>query len=104
MEQNIPNPFHENTTIKYYLPSDSRTANITITDLSGVQMKQFDLSGGKGFGQVLISGGAFAAGTYIPLKNLPHADVRPHVRHFVFGAEAAPTVGLVEWYGRNARL
>jgi ribosomal protein L32E len=65
LEQNIPNPFHENTTIKYYLPSGMRTASIIITDLSGVQMKQFDLSGGKGFGQVLISGGAFAAGTYI---------------------------------------
>jgi hypothetical protein len=65
LEQNIPNPFHENTTIKYYLPRDMRTASIIITDLSGVQMKQFDLSGGQGFGQVLISGGAFAAGTYI---------------------------------------
>jgi hypothetical protein len=65
LEQNFPNPFHENTTIKYYLPSSTRTASITITDLNGVQLKTFDLSGGKGFGQVLISGGAFAAGTYI---------------------------------------
>ena len=64
LEQNIPNPFRENTTIKYYLPSDSRTATITITDLNGVQQKQFDLQG-KGFGQVLISGGSFAAGTYV---------------------------------------
>jgi hypothetical protein len=29
-----------------------------------VQLKQFDLQG-KGFGQVLISGGSFAAGTYV---------------------------------------
>jgi hypothetical protein len=65
LEQNIPNPFHENTTIKYYLPSGMRTASIVITDLSGVQLKTFDLGGSKGFGQVLISGGAFAAGTYI---------------------------------------
>jgi hypothetical protein len=65
LEQNIPNPFHENTTIKYYLPNGMRTASITISDLNGVQLKAFDLSGGKGFGQVLISGGAFAAGTYI---------------------------------------
>jgi hypothetical protein len=64
LEQNIPNPFRENTTIKYYLPSDSRTATITISDLNGVQLKQFDLQG-KGFGQVLISGGSFAAGTYV---------------------------------------
>jgi hypothetical protein len=65
LEQNIPNPFQENTTIKYYLPNGTRTANITISDLNGVQLKTFDLSGGKGFGQVLISGGAFAAGTYV---------------------------------------
>jgi|GEM_PF-1088381 len=64
LEQNIPNPFRENTTIKYYLPSDSRIATITINDLNGVQLKQFDLQG-KGFGQVLISGGSFAAGTYV---------------------------------------
>jgi len=64
LEQNVPNPFRENTTIKYYLPSDSRTATITISDLNGVQLKQFDLQS-KGFGQVLISGGSFTAGTYV---------------------------------------
>jgi hypothetical protein len=46
------------------LPSNSRTATITISDMNGVQLKQFDLQG-KGFGQVLISGGSFAAGTYV---------------------------------------
>jgi hypothetical protein len=30
-----------------------------------VQLKQFDLVGTRGFGQVLISGGAFVAGTYV---------------------------------------
>jgi len=65
LEQNIPNPFRENTTIKYYLPSNSRTATITISDMNGVQLKQFDLVGTRGFGQVLISGGSFAAGTYV---------------------------------------
>ncbi len=64
LEQNVPNPFRENTTIKYYLPSDSRTATITISDLNGEQLKQFDLQS-KGFGQVLISGGSFTAGTYV---------------------------------------
>ncbi len=65
LEQNQPNPFHENTTIRYYLPNGTRTASITIADLNGVQLKAFDLSGSRGAGQVLISGGAFAAGTYI---------------------------------------
>ncbi len=65
LEQNIPNPFNENTTIRYYLPNGTRTASIVIADLNGVQLKSFDLGGTRGFGQVLISGGAFAAGTYI---------------------------------------
>jgi len=65
LEQNQPNPFHENTTIKYYLPNGTRTASISISDLNGVQLKTFDLSGGRGAGQVLIGGGAFAAGTYV---------------------------------------
>jgi hypothetical protein len=64
LEQNIPNPFRDNTTIKYYLPSDSRVATISISDMNGLQLKQFDLQG-NGFGQVLISGGSFAAGTYV---------------------------------------
>jgi len=64
-EQNQPNPFHENTTIRYYLPNGTRTASITIADLNGVQLKNFDLSGSRGAGQVLISGGAFAARTYV---------------------------------------
>jgi hypothetical protein len=65
LEQNQPNPFHENTTIRYYLPNGTRTASITIIDLNGVQLKTFDLSGGRGVGQVLIGGGAFASGTYV---------------------------------------
>jgi hypothetical protein len=65
LEQNQPNPFHENTTIRYYLPNGTRTACIAISDLNGVQLKTFDLSGGRGVGQVLIGGGAFAAGTYV---------------------------------------
>ncbi len=35
--------------------------SIAISKLNGVQLKAFDLS----FGQVLISGGSFAAGTYV---------------------------------------
>jgi hypothetical protein len=35
-----------------------------ISNMEGVQLKSFTLDG-KGYGQVLISGGTFSAGTYI---------------------------------------
>ena len=64
LEQNAPNPFRENSTIKYYLPATTRSAALVITDQSGTQLKSFNLQG-KGFGQVLISGNSFKAGTYV---------------------------------------
>lgn len=64
LEQNQPNPFRENSVIKYYLPQISKSAQLVITDLNGVEMKVFNLQG-KGFGQVLISGGSFKQGTYL---------------------------------------
>ncbi len=64
LEQNEPNPFRENSTIRYYLPSTVKIAQLQITDLNGAVLKTFNLKG-KGFGQVLISGGSFRAGTYI---------------------------------------
>ncbi len=64
LEQNQPNPFRENSVIKYYLPSSTRSAELVITDNSGTQLKTFGLQG-KGFGQVLISGGSFRASTYV---------------------------------------
>ena len=64
LSQNEPNPFRENTLIKYYLPSNTQSATMQISNMEGVQLKSFTLEG-KGYGQVLISGGTFSAGTYI---------------------------------------
>ncbi len=64
LEQNQPNPFHENTTIKYYLPNSTQSASMVITDMNGTVLKTFTLAG-KGFGQVLIGGGSLPSGTYI---------------------------------------
>jgi hypothetical protein len=64
LAQNEPNPFRENTLIKYYLPSNTRSATMQISNMEGVELKSFTLDG-KGYGQVLISGGTFSAGTYI---------------------------------------
>ena len=64
LEQNQPNPFNENTTIKYYLPNSTESASMAIADMNGTVLKTFTLSG-KGYGQVLIGGGSLASGTYI---------------------------------------
>lgn len=64
LEQNAPNPFTDNSVVKYYLPSNTQRAELVISNLNGTQIRTFNLDG-KGFGQVLISGGSFKAGTYI---------------------------------------
>lgn len=64
LEQNQPNPFSENTVIKYYLPETSPKAELRVNDLGGTAVRSFTLSG-AGFGQVLISGGSLSAGSYI---------------------------------------
>jgi hypothetical protein len=64
LEQNIPNPFNENTTIKYYVPSNVQTAIITVRTMDGKALRKFVIEE-KGFGQIIISGGTLANGTYI---------------------------------------
>lgn len=64
LEQNIPNPFTENTLISYYLPEGFRTASIIVTDINGTQLMHFTLSE-PGFGHVVIEGGSLGAGTYV---------------------------------------
>ena len=63
LSQNEPNPFSENSVIKYYLPSDTYFAELTISNMEGVSIKTFNLNG-KGYGQIMISGGTLKAGTY----------------------------------------
>ena len=64
LEQNQPNPFKENTIIKYYLPQSAGNAQLTVSSLDGKVLESFKLDG-KGFGQVLIDGGSLSPGTYI---------------------------------------
>jgi hypothetical protein len=63
LEQNIPNPFFNNTSVKYILPSKFTTAQIIITDKSGKQLKQLNISG-SGNGVVNIDASALSPGAY----------------------------------------
>jgi len=64
LSQNIPNPFSENTEIKYYLDESISKAMINIYNMSGTQLKSIELHQ-KGDGSVIINGGEFNAGMYM---------------------------------------
>jgi trimeric autotransporter adhesin len=64
LEQNTPNPFRENTLIRYFLPEGGHRAQIIVTDMAGLQVMAFPLEH-QGAGQVLIHGGTLSPGTYV---------------------------------------
>ncbi|MEO8151246.1 MAG: tail fiber domain-containing protein [Bacteroidia bacterium] len=63
LEQNIPNPFNEQTVIHFYIPSPAKSAVIKITDAGNKELKSFSLSE-RGASQINISAGMFAPGVY----------------------------------------
>jgi hypothetical protein len=63
LEQNMPNPFSNTTTIHYTLPGKSAKAQIIITDKDGKTIKQINISG-AGKGIVNVDASAFAAGVF----------------------------------------
>jgi len=64
LEQNAPNPFSEQTVIKYYIPSFAQKAIMTITDIKGSPLKSVNLEG-TGLGTVTIKANELPVGTYI---------------------------------------
>jgi hypothetical protein len=63
LQQNAPNPFHQNTIINYYVPHNAGKAFINITDMSGRLIKTVPISA-KGGGQLMVDGGQLTSGTY----------------------------------------
>jgi len=61
--QNVPNPFTQHTIIKYYLPDNMPTAIISIHSLGGVTIQSFNVTT-SGSGQISVSAGTLAPGTY----------------------------------------
>jgi len=63
LEQNAPNPFYEQTIIKYYLPKNFKAATMHFTDWQGRNLKTINLQD-AGHGTISISAKELAAGTY----------------------------------------
>ena len=63
IEQNIPNPANNSTTINYYLPQNAGTASLNISDMNGKVLKTFSVSA-KGNGQIVLQTNQLTAGTY----------------------------------------
>ena len=60
--QNTPNPFSENTTIKCYLPSSIKQAQLAVYNMKGQLIKSYKLSGGMN--NVNMIAGSLASGQY----------------------------------------
>lgn len=63
LQQNFPNPFHQQTEIQYYLPPNVHAAQLLITDQNGRTLKSYPLVG-QGVGKIKLNGGQLAAGIY----------------------------------------
>ncbi|MES2689330.1 MAG: tail fiber domain-containing protein [Bacteroidota bacterium] len=64
LEQNNPNPFNENTTVKYFIPPHSGQAKIIIRSVNtAAEVMSFDITE-KGNGHIVISGSSLPAGSY----------------------------------------
>lgn len=63
--QNNPNPFSENTIIKYTLPATARAAYINIYDMAGKQVMSQSIATNITESQISIAGGEFDAGMYM---------------------------------------
>ena len=62
--QNSPNPFTEETTIRYQLAEEISSAYLYIFDMTGKQLVSHNL-GQERTGEIIISGGELDAGIYM---------------------------------------
>jgi hypothetical protein len=63
LNQNVPNPFAEQTTITYNLPESVKKAQLLFYDASGKLIKAVDLDG-RGKGQVNVFANDLSSGIY----------------------------------------
>ncbi len=67
--QNAPNPAKNETSIRYYLPKNTRVASVEIYSVSGQLVKTFNLQE-KGFGTIKLSGYDLQGGVYVYKMNV----------------------------------
>ena len=63
LDQNVPNPFAESTTITYNIPTEFNKAQIIISNMNGVVIKSVDLTS-KGKGVLNIFASDLTSGIY----------------------------------------
>ncbi|MTI30840.1 T9SS type A sorting domain-containing protein, partial [Xanthovirga aplysinae] len=62
--QNSPNPSHDETLIKYFLPNTVRTATIQISNSNGIKLKEYALQE-TGEGEIILDFSIYPSGTYL---------------------------------------
>lgn len=63
MEQNVPNPFDSQTTIKYQLPNGVNQASITVFDLNGRFIRDYSIN--KNNGEIVINASEIGKGLFL---------------------------------------
>jgi len=62
LEQNVPNPFAEQTSIQYFIPDDAGAAQMVFVDVTGRVIKSVEVE--KGYGTVTVFAQNLSQGTY----------------------------------------
>jgi len=62
LEQNVPNPFKEQTIISYFVPDDAQSAQLIFFDQNGKHLKTVDVE--KGYGIMTVFAQNLNSGTY----------------------------------------
>ena len=64
LQQNVPNPFDQSTTIRATVPQNVQRAKIVVYNMQGLELESYPLTG-RGNTSVEIVGGQFPAGLYL---------------------------------------
>jgi hypothetical protein len=75
--QNNPNPFNEQTEIKYFIPSDASSASICIYDMTGKEITKYEIRD-RNNGSITINANRLQAGMYMYTLLVDGREVSTH--------------------------